>query len=222
MLGSMGEPNDEPCCFDEWALANRKRARTKEAAAPVTRALLAALERTGLENRTVLDVGCGTGDLALSTLAHGATRATGIDLGRGAIENAQELAGERGLADRVSFSVGDGSTASLARHDVVALNRVVCCYASADALLDNALPAAGLVFALTAPVDRGPMGAVNRVLIRTANAWYRLRERKFKGFRVFVHDLGVLDRRVRNEGFVPIVTERVRATWHLAVYARAG
>jgi len=221
MLGWMADPNDEPCCFDEWALANRKRARTKEAAAPITRALLAALERTGLENRTVLDVGCGTGDLALSTLNHGATRATGIDLGRGAIEGARELARERGLSDRASFSVGDGSTAPLDRHDVVALNRVVCCYPSADALLDNALPAAGRVFALTAPVDRGPMGTVNRVLIRTANVWYRLRERKFRGFRVFVHDLAALDRRVRDEGFDRVIAERVRATWHLAVYARA-
>ena len=221
MLRSMADQNDEPCCFDEWARSNRKRARTKEAAAPITRALVAALERTGLDGRTVLDVGCGTGDLALSTLAHGATRATGIDLGAGAIQSAQELARERGLSDRASFSVGDGSTAPLATRDVVALNRVVCCYPSADALLDNALPAAGRVFALTAPVDRGPMGVVNRVLLRTANVWYRLRERKFKGFRVFVHDLGALDRRVRGEGFERVVAERVRATWHLAVYARA-
>src|SRR5262245_9516965 len=97
-LASMADPEPPPsCCFDEWAQHNAERARSKETVAPITTALLAALEAEGLEGRTILDVGCGTGDLSLAAVAHGATAASGFDLGTGAIENARRLARERGL-----------------------------------------------------------------------------------------------------------------------------
>src|SRR5262245_16694870 len=155
----MSDPDPPPsCCFDEWAEHNAKRARSKETVAPITSALLAALEAEGLEGRTILDVGCGTGDLALAALAHGASAATGFDLGAGAIEHARALARERGLEDRAVFEVADGSVAELPATDVVVLNRVVCCYPDARGLLENTLGAAGSVYALSAPVDRGLPG----------------------------------------------------------------
>ena len=102
----MSEPEPEFCCFDEWAARNVARARKTGFVAPLTARVLGALQRQGLEGRTVLDVGCGVGDLALGTLARGADHATGIDLGRGAIAQARSLAAERGLEDaRTSRSV---------------------------------------------------------------------------------------------------------------------
>src|SRR5262249_6778118 len=111
------EPPGE-CCFDEWAAHSAKRARSKETVAPITTALLAALDAAGLEGRTIVDVGCGTGDLALAALAHGASRAVGFDLGTGSIAHARELASERGLEERSAFEVADGSVATLPRTDV--------------------------------------------------------------------------------------------------------
>ena len=210
------------CCFDEWAEANAKRARTKETVAGVTAYVLSGLEEAGLEGRTVLDVGCGVGDLALAALAHGATRAHGMDLGAGAIEQARALARERGLQDRASFEVADGAVAQLPPSDVVVLNRVVCCYPNADGLLDNALGAAGSVFAFTAPVDRGLTGLFNRILVRTSNAWFAIRKAKFRGFRTFVHDVDAIDARVRAAGFAPLKRRRQRVVWDLAVYTRGG
>jgi membrane-associated phospholipid phosphatase/SAM-dependent methyltransferase len=219
----MSAPMDEErpsCCFDDWASTNAKRARTKETVAGVTGYLLVGLEDAGLEGRSVLDVGCGVGDLALAALAHGAARATGIDLGEGAIEQARALARERGLAERASFEAGDAATAELPVSDVVVLNRVVCCYPSADRLLDNSLGAARSVFAFTAPVDRGFAGLFNRVLVKVSNAWYGLRDARFRGFRTFVHDVDAIDARIRAAGFTPVRRERRRVVWDLAVYTR--
>lgn len=218
----MDEKPDESCCFDEWAIANAKRARKREIASPVTRALVSALDRAGLSGRTVLDVGCGTGDLALATLARGATHADGVDLGPKAIDAARELAAERGLTDLATFEVGDGSVVPLVRHDVVALNRVVCCYPNPEALLDNTLGAVGDVFAFTAPRHTGLAGVWNGVLLACGNAYYRLRDRKFRGFRVFRHDLDLIDARVRREGLRPVASQSVRFVWHLAVYTRTA
>jgi SAM-dependent methyltransferase len=208
------------CCFDEWAATNAKRARKRETAAAITAALLSALDEVGLEGRSVLDVGCGTGDLALAALAHGARSVSGFDLGAGAIANARALAQERGLADRAAFEVGDGSRAVLPKSDVVILNRVVCCYLSADDLLANTLGATGSVFALTAPIDRGLMGLCNRLLCWLGNGWYALRARKFRGFRVFVHDLAAIETRIVYEGFLPRAQQHRRLVWDLRVYER--
>jgi SAM-dependent methyltransferase len=208
------------CCFDEWAEHNAKRARKRETAAAITSALLSALDEAGLEGRSVLDVGCGTGDLALATLEHGARSVSGFDLGRGAIANARALAQERGSADRAAFAVGDGSQIALPSSDVVVLHRVVCCYPSADALLANALGATGSVFALTAPIDRGLAGLYNRIFCMVGNGWYALRAKKFRGFRVFVHDLAAIEARIVGAGFRARTRQHRRLVWDLRVYER--
>jgi len=217
----MPDENIPSCCFDEWAASNSKRARKRETAAAITAALLSALDEAGLEGRSVLDVGCGTGDLALAALGHGARTVSGFDLGAGAIANARALADERGMAERAAFQVGDGSQATLPTSDVVVLNRVVCCYPSADALLANTLGAAGSVYAITAPVDRGPMGVYNRIFCWLGNGWYAIRAKKFRGFRVFVHDLAAIEDRIVGAGFLPRARQQRRLVWDLRVYERA-
>ena len=215
-------PDDDvpDCCFDEWAASNAKKARTNETTAPITAALLNALDQVGLEGRTVLDVGCGTGDLALAALGRGARSAAGFDLGAGAIANARALAQERGLSERAAFQVGDGTQVALPRSDVVVLNRVVCCYPSADALLANTLGAAGKRLRLHRtgrPWPDGPVQPDPRLL---GNGWYALRTKKFRGFRVFIHDLSAIDARIVGAGFRRVARERSRLVWDLRVYTR--
>ena len=113
----------------------------------------------------------------------------------------------------------DGAQIPLPRADVVGLNRVLCCYPAVDALLENTLGATGSVYGFTAPIDRGPLGLLNRAITAVGNGWYRLRRRKFRGFRAFVHDLDAVDRRIRAAGFGPVRRER-HGLWDLAVYAR--
>jgi SAM-dependent methyltransferase len=216
-------PDERPsCCFDAWAACTAKRARKRGTASPVTATMLEALDRAGLRGRTVLDAGCGPGDLALAALAHGASRATGFDLGAGAIELANGLARERSLADRARFEVGDASTSSLPASDVVVLNRVLCCYPDATDLVANTLSATGDVYAYSAPVHRGLVGSFNRLTTWISNRWYGLRRRKYRGFRVFIHDLDRIDQTVRRAGLVQIHRQRRRIVWDLAVYRRDG
>lgn len=218
----MTEPSREPerCCFDDWAGYSYKRARKKGAAGRVTAALLEALGQAGLEGRSVLDVGCGVGDLATETIRLGAERATGLDVSNENIALARRLAAERGVIDRTSFQVGDGNRGPLPTADVVVLNRVVCCYPDADGLVDRSLAVAGSVYALTAPVSSGPVGLLNRALTAVSNVAYAIRRKHYQGFRTFVHDMARLDERIRAAGFRPVRREHRRLVWDLAVYAR--
>lgn len=216
------DPADAPpsCCFDAWSTANARRARSKETVAGVSGPLVVALQEEGLEGRTVLDVGCGVGDVLLALLARGARTGTGMDLGSGGIREARALAAARGLADRATFLVGDGAAGPLPDADVVVLNRVLCCYPDVEGLVANAAAAAGRVVAFTAPVDRGVAGVFNRLTTWWSNRWYALRRGKYGGFRVFIHDLGSVERRLSAAGFARTYVRRVRGVWQLEVFAR--
>lgn len=216
----MDEPEPERCCFDDWVDHWSDQATKKPTAAKVTASLLDAITQAGVADRTVLDVGCGIGDLAIEAVARGATSGVGFDLSPKAIEQARELARARGVGNRTTFHVGDGAKLDLPAADVVVINRVVCCYPDTENLLERTLGAARSVFAITAPISTGAIGAYNRIWNRCWNVWYRLRRKKFAGFRTFVHDLERIDERIRAAGFRRVRHEHRRVVWDLAVYAR--
>ncbi len=60
-----------------------------------------------VRGRDVLDYGCGEGRVAFEVLREGAKTATGIDVSAERISRAQEIAAEKGLADRATFVAQD-------------------------------------------------------------------------------------------------------------------
>ncbi len=210
----------EPCCFDDWVDRWSRRARKDATVAGVTSTLLDALEEAGLRQRTVLDLGCGIGDLAIEAVRRGASSARGYDLSPKAIGEARRLASDRGVGDRTAFEVGDASDLDLPSADAVVLNRVFCCYPNVDALLERSLAAAGSVYGFTMPRSTGLVGLGGRLQARLGNWWMRRRPRRYGGFQVFIHDVDAIDARVRSAGFRPVRREHRRLVWELAVYSR--
>jgi SAM-dependent methyltransferase len=210
----------ERCCFDDWVDDWTKQARKNGVARWITRSLLAALEQVGLERRSVLDLGCGIGDLSIEAVGRGASSARGYDLSAKAIEEARRLAEERGVGDRTEFEIGDAAKLDLPSADVVVLNRVFCCYPDVEGLLERSVTAAGSVYAFTIPRSEGLVGVWERARNAFWNAYYRMRPSKFGGFQTYIHDFADIDARVRREGFTPVKRETRRIVWDLAVYAR--
>ncbi|MEI9918797.1 MAG: class I SAM-dependent methyltransferase [Bacteroidota bacterium] len=70
-------------------------------------------ELPGLNGKTVLDAGCGTGKLCLLAVAQGATRVKGIDLSPKMIEEAKKN------CPQAEFERGDLSNIELQKFDVV-------------------------------------------------------------------------------------------------------
>lgn len=217
----VSEPEPESCCFDDWVGHWERQTKRKEMANGVSRRLLDAIVAAGLDGRSVLDVGCGIGDLAIAALRRGALRAEGFDLSPRAIEGARRLARERGVADRATFAVGDGAHIELPAADVVVLNRVICCYPDADSLVERSLAATRHVYAFTAPASNGAMAWILRHWWSFTDAVMHRRKENSSGFRSYVHDLERVDERVRAAGFRRVRNERRRVIWQLAVYARA-
>lgn len=71
---------------------------------PTTRLTAAAVERLITPGCTVLDVGCGSGVLAIIAVRLGASRAIGIDIAEAAVEATRDNATRNGVADLVTAS----------------------------------------------------------------------------------------------------------------------
>ena len=86
-----------------------------------TRLVLRAVQQLQIANQTVLDIGCGSGVLAIAAIKLGARSAVGIDIDPDALANATENAALNEIGDRVRFEESDFRTMS-ARADVVMAN----------------------------------------------------------------------------------------------------
>ena len=72
-----------------------------------TRLALRALQALPLQNQSVLDIGCGSGVLAIAAVKLGAQSAAGIDIDPDAVENASDNAALNDVKGQVRFDVGD-------------------------------------------------------------------------------------------------------------------
>jgi ribosomal protein L11 methyltransferase len=110
---------------------------------PTTRLCLAALQQFNLRGNTVLDVGTGSGVLAIAAQRLGAARVIAIDDDPDAVQSARENVQRNGVT--VDVRIADLRTTVLARFDLVLANLT-------GGLL---VQSAGRLQDLTAP--RGPM-----------------------------------------------------------------
>lgn len=114
--------------------------------------------RLRLDGKSVLDLGCGSGQVSLLAAAMGAT-VHGIDIAPAMLALAREATGRAGLADRTRFTEGDVSRDPLPESDVVLLVGVVEYYRDFGSLVARASRAARQTLVIA---------HANRVLYRMA------------------------------------------------------
>ena len=110
-----------------------------------TRLMLRALQELPLRGKTTLDIGCGSGVLAIAAVRLGARTALGIDIDPDALDNARENAGLNHTGDRVRFELGDFREMTQSA-DVVMANLTGALLANAaDALSRIVAPGGSLI-----------------------------------------------------------------------------
>ena len=112
-------------------------ATTIATAHAASRALIEALRAGGIDGQTVLDVGGGVGAVHHALLRSGAASAVDVDASRAYVATARAEAERQGHADRVRYLTGDfvALADDVGPADLVALDRVICCYPDMAALV---------------------------------------------------------------------------------------
>lgn len=178
--------------------------------------LVKAVRSIGLGGRTVLEVGSGAGELSRELVRAGAAKAIGLDLAEGNLEEARKRADEEGLSDRLEYRLSNGATDPLTEHDVVILDKVICCYPNWRELVGNTSSAAKSLYAFVIPRSAGLSGAMVRAFIALQRLILRIMR---CGFRPYVHDYRAIHAHLLSQGF-----ERRRHAqgpiWMTAVYSR--
>ena len=141
-----------------------------------TRLCLAALQTLELDGREVLDVGTGSGVLAIAAARLGAARVIGIDCDADAIQSARDNLALNGGLSTVSFDVADLASAPLPAADVVTANLTgALLVRSASILLDTVRHGGTLVLSgiLAGERDEAAVAfrAARRVWEREEDEW---------------------------------------------------
>jgi 2-polyprenyl-3-methyl-5-hydroxy-6-metoxy-1,4-benzoquinol methylase len=166
--------------FDRKVAERDLRRYRRRGADATTRLKLAELRRWPLEGQRLLDVGGGIGVIGRELASTGVASATVVEASPAYLEVARREAGSQYGSRPTQFIMGDFAViaGTLSDADVVTLDRVVCCYPDAEALLRQAAGRARQLLAFTYPRNRWYV----RTLIVLENLWLRLTGKKFRAF----------------------------------------
>jgi len=206
------------CCYDD--AFDRKHAEAKlrtyrrNGPGRASVALADALAKGGVEGRSVLDIGAGVGAVHHILLEQGAATATDVDASRPYLDAARSEAERRGLVDRVRFEHGDfvAIAPAIKPADLVALDRVVCCYGDVDALVGRAAERTRHRLGIVIPPD----GFIGRLVIGALNAWEVVTR---SGFRAYAHSHERVTAAAQRAGLEAAGTSSV-GVWRLLVFER--
>jgi magnesium-protoporphyrin O-methyltransferase len=209
-----------PSCervFDRRTADHDLRDLRRKGAPWATRALIDQLASGfDLAGTTVLDVGAGVGTVHLELLARGAASAVDVDGSGAYVAVAREEAERRGLGDRIEHVLGDLTVVAptLEPADLVALDRVVCCYGDVVSLLTSATALARARLGLVYPRDRWWIRA-------GATAGNLVMFRRSSGYRMRVHPVTAMAALLEAAGFARLAGRDGRL-WRVETWERVG
>jgi magnesium-protoporphyrin O-methyltransferase len=156
-----GRPGCDPGCgcrgneFGEATAKRDLRAYRKNGPGTTTRWLIEGLEAGGVEGLTVLDIGAGVGAVHQQLLADGAASAIDVDGSAAFVAAARTEATVRGTIERIRYEVGDfvDLAPEIEDSDLVALDRVICCYPDMVSLVRLSVAHARRRYGLVYPRD---------------------------------------------------------------------
>ena len=200
--------------FDRKVAERDLRRYRRRGADATTRQMLAEVRRWPLEGRRLLDVGGGIGVISRELADTRLASATMVEASPAYLEVARREVGLKFGSRPIQFVLGDFAViaGTLPDADVVTLNRVVCCYPDAEALVGAAASRTRQVLAFTYPRDRWYV----RTMIALVNFWLRLTGKKF---RAFVHSPERMAAVLEASGLMR-ATQRGTLVWMLDLYHR--
>jgi magnesium-protoporphyrin O-methyltransferase len=176
--------------------------------------LLEMINRNRMRGASLLDIGGGIGVITQELLRAGAGHAVLVEASPAYLEVARNAVRSSNALDRVEFVEGDfvRRVSEIEPADIVTLDRVVCCYPDAEALVSLSADRARSLYGLVLPRD----GRLIRLALRLSNLGFWIRRIRY---RAYGHSNNLIDRLVGVRGLHPI-EERRTFFWRVVLYGR--
>ncbi len=179
-----------------------------------TRKLLEAIQTSGVEGLTLLDIGGGVGAIQSELFKSGLSQATEVEGSSAYLEAAKKEAERQGYLDQINFIQGDfvEMVKELPTADIVTLDKVICCYPDLRTLVGLSSQKAGKIYGVIYPVDTWWM----KFGVRIPNFFFKI---KHNSFRLYVHPTQAIEALIRKSGLKRKFYCKL-FMWHVAVYQR--
>ena len=202
--------------FSEKNAAGEAKRYRRKGLDGTSKRILDFIRERDVEGKTLLEVGGGIGAIEIELLKAGMARAVNVELTPTYETAAGELIVESGLSDRVERRVSDFAEAGIEVEsaDVVAMNRVICCYPDMPKLAGAAADRARGMLVMSFPNRRW----WTRVGLTLANFGFRVIRMQF---RVFMHPPDLILAAVEHHGLRTKVNQR-GLVWQVAAFERIG
>lgn len=188
------------CCgaeslFDRKEAAKEMKRYLKKGPGKTTRKLVTAIRGRDIAGLSLLDIGGGTGAIQFELLKAGIRDATGIDASSAYLETVKKEAAGRGLQNRMEGIHGDfmDHHQTVPSHHIVTLDKVICCYPDAKALLEYSVSKCNRYYGISYPRDWMAAKAVTGL----ANLFFHI---KGNPFRTHIHPVKMIRATIEAHG----------------------
>jgi 2-polyprenyl-3-methyl-5-hydroxy-6-metoxy-1,4-benzoquinol methylase len=176
--------------------------------------LAEGLDGLGVQNATLIEIGCGVGGLHLTLFERGIAFVQAVELSEGMISQARALASERGVEKQVRYLRGDfvDIAGQVDRSDIVVMDKVLCCYADPVQLIQAAALKARSMLAVSYP-RQGLLARISFGLAQTVGKVLRW------SFHPFYHATDLLENSIGEEGFAEVYSSAT-VIWQVKIFKK--
>ncbi len=200
--------------FDDKNARKELKSYHKKGASKTTQLLVNAVRELGDGSSTLLDVGGGVGAIQHALLKNGFEKATHADASSAYLTVSKQEAERQGTEDRVDYRFGNfvEIAPEIKTHDVVTLDRVICCFDDMPALVRSSAERAEKLYGVVYPRDRKS----TRIAAKLGNFFLKLLRKPFRGF---IHKTEDVEAILRELGFQRKFHKNL-FIWQVAVFAK--
>ncbi|MBV1888382.1 MAG: hypothetical protein KUG51_03740, partial [Urechidicola sp.] len=180
-----------------------------------TKLLTDALKKLNLKGLSLLDIGGGIGPIQLELIPHGIKEVTNVEASVGYINIAKSEAKKQHHDTLIEYRLGDfvEESEQIELHEIVTLDKVICCYPQVDELLKTSLSKATKYYALAYPQTHW----LAHLSAKLVNLRMKIQSNPF---RTFIHSSKFIDNTIKNAGFSKIYSEKTMLSWQVHVYEK--
>ncbi len=186
----------------------------KKGSRKMTKLLINALKQEELHDLSLLDIGGGIGPIPLELIPNGIRKVTDIDASQGYIDVAKAEMKKRNY-HQISYQLGDFVDLSnqIEKHDIVTLDKVICCYPHVEELLKTSLSKATKYYGLVYPQAT----IISRIVVWALNLKLKLKKNPF---RTFIHNPELVHNTITAAGFQKIYSGKTLLSWQIHLYKK--